>query len=194
MEDSYDIYRNNLIAAVSKISKSDIEQLTQAIVDTIGKNTIFICGNGGSASTAEHMSCDLSKSVYKLCDSKITDKLRVISLSSNNSQITAIANDIDYRSIFTEQLLNFAKPGDLLIVITASGNSPNIINVVDVANNLNMKTFGLLGFGGGNAKDLVNHSISIDSNDYGVVEDCHLIINHMITDYLKIYFQSRYHK
>lgn len=195
MEDSYDIYKNNLIKALGKISSTEIERLTQSIVDTIGNNKIFICGNGGSASTAEHMSCDLSKSVYKLCDSsKINDKLQVISLNSNISQITAIANDIDYKSIFSEQLLNFAKPNDLLIVITASGNSPNILDVVEVANSLKMKTFGLLGFGGGKAKDLVSHSICVDSYDYGVVEDCHLVINHMITDYLKMYFQSRYQK
>lgn len=194
MEDSYDNYKKNLIKAIKKINNVDIERLTQSIVDTIGNNKIFICGNGGSASTAEHMSCDLSKSVCKLCDSKIIDKLQVISLNSNISQLTAIANDIDYKSIFSEQLLNLAKPNDLLIVITARGNSPNILDVIEIANSLKMKTFGLLGFGGGKAKDLVNHSICINSNDYGIVEDCHLIINHMVTDYLKIYFQSRYQK
>lgn len=191
MGQNYDLYRRGLLQALQKISNNDLDKLTNAILDTLGKGTIYVCGNGGSASTAEHMSCDLSKSIYKLC--KLTDKnrLKVISLNSNVAKITAIANDSDYKNIFSDQLVGLANPGDLLIVITASGNSPNILEVLNTAKTLDIYAFGLLGFGGGKARDLVNDYICVESSDYGVVEDCHLIINHMVTDYLKTYMLSR---
>lgn len=191
MGQSYDLYRSELLLALQKISNNDLDKLINAILDTLGKGTIYICGNGGSASTAEHMSCDLAKSVYKLCKLTNKNRLKVMSLNSNISKITAIDNDSDYKNIFSDQLFGFVNPGDLLIVITASGNSPDILEALKTAKASGCNIFGLLGFGGGKAKDLANQHICVESNDYGVVEDCHLIINHMVTDYLKTYMLSR---
>jgi len=168
------IDRSKLVSLIEKIasfSKTD--------------KTIFIAGNGGSASTASHMACDLGKTV--LVDS-LGDKayrLRVVSLTDNVPLITALANDYGYEHIFSEQLKNFGRSGDMLIVLTGSGNSSNIIQAVLTAKSLGIDTFGVLGFGGGKVKEILDDMLIIDSEDYGLVEDTHLIINHMLTDWFR---------
>jgi D-sedoheptulose 7-phosphate isomerase len=149
---NYDLYRSGLLQALQKISNNDLDKLTNAILNTLGNGTVYICGNGGSASTAEHMSCDLSKSIYKLSKRTNENRLKVVSLNSNVAKITALANDSDYKNIFSDQLIGLANPGDLLIVITASGNSPNILEVLNTAKTLGLYSFGLLGFGGVKAR------------------------------------------
>lgn len=168
------IDRKKLVSLIEKIasfSKTD--------------KTIFIAGNGGSAGTASHMACDLGKTV--LIDS-LGDKayrLRVISLTDNVPLITALANDYGYEYIFSEQLKSFGRSGDMLIVLTGSGNSPNIIQAVLTAKSLGINTYGLLGFGGGKVKEILDDMLFIDSRDYGLVEDAYLIIGHLITDWFR---------
>ena len=143
---------------------------------------IFVAGNGGSAAIAEHFSCDHSKGV-----SNNTGYFpKIISLTSNVSLLTAYANDIGYSRVFAEQLVNHADAGDLLFGISSSGNSPNIIEALKVAKQLNMKTVALTGFNGGQASNMADYNIHIDIDNYGVVEDCHQIIMHMLAQYIRI--------
>ena len=144
---------------------------------------LFIAGNGGSASTATHMACDLTKTVAgrdsRACGFSVT------SLGDNVALLTAWANDAGYEAVFAEQLRAQARAGDVLIVISASGASPNVLAALTCAKGLGLRTIGLLGFGGGPAADLVDAAIVVDSDDYGIVEDAHLALNHVITGYFQ---------
>jgi D-sedoheptulose 7-phosphate isomerase len=141
--------------------------------------TIFIAGNGGSAATASHWANDLGKATR--APGKFP--MRVLSLSDNVSWFTALANDEGYERVFSGQLENLAKPGDLLIVISASGNSPNLVHAVSLAHDMGVPTIGLLGFSGGILRTLVDECVLIASEDgaYGPVESVHLMICHLVT-------------
>lgn len=179
-------YLDRLIIALRALPVNAIDELKQKIRNMIGtEKTIFICGNGGSASTASHMTCDFSKTILGKEPIKNTKRLRVISLNDPIPVMTAWGNDEGYENIFSQQLENLGRRGDMLIVITGSGNSANIIAAVKTAKKIGMETIGLLGFGGGKVKGLLHSSIIVDSSDYGIVEDTHHILNHLITDYLK---------
>jgi D-sedoheptulose 7-phosphate isomerase len=112
-------------------------------------------------------------------------RFRVASLADNASIITALANDLSYEMVFAEQLVNVICAGDVLIVISASGNSPNVLNAIHYARRRSVETIGLLGFDGGQAADLVDIPIVVRSSDYGIIEDVHLAINHMLVEYFK---------
>jgi len=142
---------------------------------------IFIIGNGGSAATASHMACDLAKGAS--VEGK--RRMRAISLTDNVALMTAIGNDISYDKLFTEQIINLAHPGDVLLAYTASGNSPNILDTLEWANANGLVTVGILGFGGGKARDLSQHPVVVDSTNYGHVEDFHLIFEHALSQWLR---------
>jgi D-sedoheptulose 7-phosphate isomerase len=144
--------------------------------------TLYICGNGGSAATASHWVNDLGKAT-KSCGRA---QLRVMSLSDNVSWLTALANDEGYDRIFAGQLENFARAGDVLIVISASGNSPNLVKAVELAQTRGLITIGLLGFDGGLLKSQVNECLWIPSEKglYGLVESGHSLLCHILTDCL----------
>ncbi len=146
---------------------------------------VFIIGNGGSAATASHMACDLAKNTFDPREGEPTQRLRVMSLTDNVSWITALGNDIGYEYIFSEQLRNLVRPGDLVIAITGSGNSPNIIHGVEVARSLGATVVGLLGFKGGKVLELLDDYVLVASDNYGHIEDIHLVINHILVAYLK---------
>ncbi len=144
---------------------------------------IFIVGNGGSAATASHMACDLAKTVLGKQPDRATRRFRVMSLTDNVPLITAIANDLGYQHVFTEQLLLFARPGDLLVVITGSGNSPNVVDAVRMARDMGLRTTGLLGFDGGEVLRLLHTPLLIPEPSYGFVEDLHMVLDHLATAY-----------
>jgi D-sedoheptulose 7-phosphate isomerase len=142
---------------------------------------VFIIGNGGSASTASHMACDLAKTVLGKLPNKTTKRFRVMSMTDNVSLITALSNDFGFEHVFTEQLQLFARKGDLLIVITGSGNSPNLICAVELARKMGLRTAGLLGFDGGKIQPLLDTPVLVPNYSYGYVEDVHVIFDHLIT-------------
>jgi D-sedoheptulose 7-phosphate isomerase len=146
-------------------------------------SSVFIVGNGGSASTASHMAADLAKNTI----GPHMTRFRVLSLNDNMSLVTALANDEGYENVFREQLINLIRPSDVLIAISASGNSPNVLRAIEYATSRQAQTVGLLGFDGGRALELVDHAIHVRSHDYGVIEDAHLILNHILVEY----FQQR---
>jgi phosphoheptose isomerase len=144
---------------------------------------IFIVGNGGSAATASHMAVDLAKTVLGKAPDPATRRFRVMSLTDNVPLITAIANDLGYAHVFTEQLRVVARPGDLLLVITGSGNSPNVVSAVRTAREMGLRTTGLLGFDGGEVLALLDTPVLIPSHSYGFVEDLHMVLDHLVTAY-----------
>lgn len=142
--------------------------------------TIFVCGNGGSAAIANHLTCDCLKGIR----TNTQLKPNVVSLSSNVPLITAIANDINYESIFSYQLESMMRPGDILITISSSGNSPNIVAAIDYAKSQGNKVISMCGFDGG-ASLKADIPIHVKAHNYGVVEDAHQAIMHMIAQHLR---------
>lgn len=146
--------------------------------------TVYIVGNGGSASTASHFATDIG-----IGSLNRANPVRSVSLCDNTAAITAIANDLDYSSIFAQQLKLLGKQGDLLIVISASGNSDNLIKAVEVASELGMESHSLTGFDGGKLKHLTlgrNIHVETPKGAYGLVEDAHLAICHVITECIRL--------
>jgi D-sedoheptulose 7-phosphate isomerase len=151
---------------------------------------VFIVGNGGSAATASHMACDLAKTVLGKTPDPTTRRFRVMSLTDNVPLMTAIANDLGYEHVFTEQLVLFARRGDLLVVVTGSGNSPNVVNAVRMARAMGLRTTGLLGFDGGQVLPLLDTPLLIPDLRYGFVEDLHMVLDHLTTAYFSRRLQA----
>lgn len=141
------------------------------------RRQVFVFGNGGSAATAAHLVCDLRRSVGSRRPART---MRVTALCDNIATLTSLANDCGYERVFSAQLEGSLEPGDVVIAISASGNSANILNALAVARDHAAITIGLLGFGGGRARRLVDIPIVIDSHEYGQVEDLHLMVGHLV--------------
>jgi len=164
--------------ALDGLSAAAVAPVVDAILEAhaAGRH-VYIAGNGGSASTASHFACDLSKAT--VVDGR--SRLRVTALSDNVALLTAWANDTAYDRVFAEPLRNLLDPGDVLIAISASGNSDNVVEAVRVARAMGAVTVGLLGLEGGRLLEMVDIALLADSRDHGVVEDCHLVLQHAIT-------------
>lgn len=178
-------YIKGLKDVLDRIPLGPIDEIVQAIeLAQHERRQIFVIGNGGSAATASHMMNDLCKGTLGHKGDAPWPRLRVIALTDNVSLMTAWANDSDYTRVFSEPLKNLAQRGDLLIAISASGNSPNIIAAVEAAKQIGVKVIGLAGFGGGKLAKLAEISFVVPSDGYGPVEDVHMILDHIITGYL----------
>ncbi len=140
------------------------------------KKHVYICGNGGSAGNAIHLANDFNYGI----DKGGGLGLRIEALPANSSVITCIANDEGYENIFSQQLKVKANAGDVLIALSGSGNSPNIIKALEIGNKLGMKTFAILGFSGGAAKNIAQVPLHFQINDMQVVEDLQVIVGHII--------------
>lgn len=170
-----------------RVDLKQIQALADAIYDCYRKERfVFICGNGGSGSNASHFCEDLGKSTLKREDFENDNKkrLKVLSLTDNTPYILAWANDEGYDRIFVEQLKNLASPGDLLVAISGSGNSPNVLKAVEWANRRGLKTIGCTGFSGGKLRTLAQHNLHVPLDDMGIVESIHLTIFHWVLDHL----------
>ncbi|MER8594912.1 MULTISPECIES: SIS domain-containing protein [unclassified Mesorhizobium] len=176
-------YLASLCIALAQIDTDAVQeaiQLLRAVRDAGG--TVFVAGNGGSAATASHWVNDLGKATKR----SGRQPIRVIGLTDNVSWMTALGNDEGYERIFAGQMENFAKPGDVLIVISASGNSLNLVRAVELARERKVATIGIVGFDGGTLKELVDQPVWVRSEKgtYELVEDVHAAICHAITRYL----------
>jgi D-sedoheptulose 7-phosphate isomerase len=140
------------------------------------KATFYVFGNGGSASSASHLACDLGKGAA----SEVHGGMRIHSLVENAAVVTAWANDHDFNVVFSEQLKLLLDAGDMVIAISASGNSPNVVQAAEVAREMGATVIGLSGFDGGRLAELAHHSIVVPSHDYGVVETIHLALVHAL--------------
>ncbi len=179
-------YRSGLKDTLDALSIGDVEKVIGLLAEAYeqGKQ-VFVIGNGGSAATASHMACDLAKTTLGKSPELHRRRFRVLALTDNVPLITAWGNDVHYHTVFAEQLRNLANPGDLLIAITGSGNSPNIVEAVRAARELNLVSIGLLGFDGGSVRELLDEAIVIHSENYGYIEDMHMILTHLITHFFK---------
>ncbi len=174
-------YIEQLKEDLDKTPVEDIEKLIVLIRDCYENNKqIFIMGNGGSASIASHMACDLSKTVLKRFYNN-EKRLKVISLTDNVALMTAISNDLAYEEVFSQQLRGLLNSGDLVIIISGSGNSRNIIRAAQYAKEKGAIVFGILGFDGGEMLHMADEFVHFKMNHYGRIEDCHLMLNHIVT-------------
>src|SRR5215813_10597548 len=155
-----------------RINPADVQALSERINECYeNRRTVFICGNGGSGSNASHFCEDLGKGTLRRedFDNDTKKRLRVLSLTDNTPYILAWGNDEGFERVFVEQLKNLANPGDLLIAISGSGNSPNVLRAVEWANKHGLTTFGCTGFAGGKLKSLAQHNLHVALDDMGIV-------------------------
>lgn len=145
------------------------------------RRQIFVMGNGGSASTASHLACDLGKNTRQ----EGWPNFRVIGLSDNMAIFSALANDEGYQSVFVQQLENLLQPGDIVLAISASGNSPNVLRAVEFANSAGARTIGFTGFDGGKLGPMVEINLHVPSHNIEQVEDIHLMLEHIMTRALR---------
>jgi D-sedoheptulose 7-phosphate isomerase len=157
---------------------------------------LFIFGNGGSATTASHMAEDLGKSTLRERDLKDESRkrLKVLSLTDNQGWIMAVGNDCGYDQVFVQQLMNYGGPGDAVVAISGSGNSPNVLAAVDWANRHGLKTFALTGYNGGKLKHLAADGLHVALDDMGMVESIHLCLFHWVLNdvFARINAEGRY--
>ena len=182
MKDFISKYKKDLISLIEVIDGDIVSQIKTAIENVFKENSkIYILGNGGSAATASHMVNDLGAGLAR----RDIMYLNIESLSDNSSVCTALANDTGYENIFYMQLKNRLKPNDLIIAISCSGNSPNILKAVEYAKGYGVTIIGVTGFDGGKLKQLsdINFHVETDYGNYGQVEDLHMILDHILYSY-----------
>jgi D-sedoheptulose 7-phosphate isomerase len=192
-------YLDRLNSEVSRLSQPDIQKMADLIYGAWQSDKfVYIIGNGGSGTTASHMAEDLGKSTLRSEDLRDESKkrLKVLSLTDNLGWIMAVGNDVAYDQIFVQQLMNYGRPGDVLLAISGSGNSPNILNSVDWANRHGLTTYGLTGYKGGKLKAMQQHGIHVDLDDMGMVESIHLCLFHWVLNdvFARINSEGRYAK
>jgi len=174
-------YTESLRNALDSIDPNKMLILTNSLQDAwVSGKAIYICGNGGSAGNAIHLANDFlyGAGINNGCG------LRVEALSANAAVLTCLANDVGYESIYSEQLKVKGNPGDVLIVLSGSGNSPNVVKALEIGNALKMKTFAILGFSGGACKKIAQHVLHFEVDDMQIAEDLQLIVGHMCMQHL----------
>jgi len=190
-------YLDRCAAEFAKLDLSQTEGLADEIYRAYEEGRfVFICGNGGSGSNSSHFCEDLGKSTLDPKDFTNDDvkRLKVLSLTDNTPYILAWGNDEGFDRIFVEQLKNFASAGDVLIAISGSGNSPNILSAVEWANRHDLRTWGITGYDGGKLRDLAGNNLHVPLDDMGMVESIHLVLFHWILNdvYARINGVGRY--
>lgn len=177
MESFVDQYISRQVSALRSIKKEDVAKVVLLFRDALENDRqIFVCGNGGSAANASHFVTDLGKG----SSDKTYRRFRCLALNDNVSWITALGNDYDYSEIFSRQIMNLARRGDLLLVMSVSGSSPNLVKVVDWAKSNGCTTIALVGGKKGRLAEMADHVLVVDDTHYGRVEDAHMGICHMI--------------
>src|SRR5215472_5663861 len=180
MSSFIDAYKAEVLKAIETI---DLEKVREAIALLARArdegSRIFVCGNGGSASTASHFACDMVKGA----SFNRPQRFRIMALTDSLPTITAYSNDVSYESIFVEQLKNFAQPGDVVLAISGSGNSPNVLRAIEWANSAGCSTIALSGRDGGKLGAMAQLNIQASHPHMGRIEDTHSIVAHMICYY-----------
>jgi D-sedoheptulose 7-phosphate isomerase len=180
---AHDAYLDRIKSELDRIDHAELKHWADLIFAAWqSERFVFIFGNGGSGTTASHMSEDLGKSLLKPEDLKLDNKkrLKVMSLTDNQGWILAVGNDVGYDQIFVQQLMNYGSRGDLVIAISGSGNSPNVLAAVEWANRHGLTTFGLTGYDGGKLRSLAQSGLHVPLDDMGMVESLHLCLFHWV--------------
>lgn len=167
---------------LSRISAGEMAEAVDCLWQAyLAGSRVWVAGNGGSASTAIHFACCLTQGT--MVDGK--PPFRAEALVGNIANLTAIANDHGYEHVFAYQLRNCLSAGDVVIAVSCSGNSPNVVAAVEYANAMGAETISFLGFSGGRLKEISRHTVYLDNHNYGQVETVHLSLAHLISQYLK---------
>lgn len=176
-------YLSKLKKAIDDLDRNEISTLIDIFIKARDNGSrIFVMGNGGSATTASHMVCDFNKGLSYNKDRRF----KIQCLNDNLATLTAYANDINYEIAFVEHLKNFLEPKDLVIGISGSRNSENILFAIEYANSIGAETIGITGYDGGKLKLMAKHTVNANVNDMQISEDIHLILNHLC---MKIIFE-----
>lgn len=181
-------YLDQEISTLKKLDLDAIDQMIKLLVDAQeAEKNIFIFGNGGSAATASHFQNDFNKGISE----HSPKKFNFICLNDNVPTVMAIANDIGYEEIFRFQLTGKVKPGDLVIGISGSGNSRNVLNAIEYANSQNAVTIGITGYDGGKLKQIVHHSLHVPIHNMQITEDIHMVFDHlMVSVFYNIFYRK----
>jgi D-sedoheptulose 7-phosphate isomerase len=172
--------------SLDSLNHAEVGQFLDLLVDAYENDrTVFVIGNGGSAANASHFANDLAKGTLRSMDQP--KRLRAMSLTDNVALMTAYGNDEGYASIFEQQLRTYARPGDIVVAISGSGNSPNVISAIEWANANGLHTVGVTGFGGGKLKQIAASTVHVPLNDMCTSESVHSVIFH----YVAIELQKR---
>ena len=175
-------YIGELKETLDNLSEEVIEQVADVLHEArLFNHQVFILGNGGSASTASHFVCDLGKNTRV----EGAPNFRVMGLTDNMALFSALANDEGYENVFSQQLANHVQPGDVVIGISTSGNSPNVVNAIEFANSIEAQTIGFTGFNCGKLGAMVDINLHVPSDSIEQVEDIHLVLEHLITKALR---------
>ena len=190
-------YLGRLHAELDRIDRVALERWADHIYRAWEQDRfVFIFGNGGSGTTASHMAEDLGKSTLRPEDlrDESRKRLKVLSLTDNAGWLMAVGNDLAYDQIFVQQLMNYGRAGDLVIAISGSGNSPNVLHAVDWANRHGLVTFGLTGYSGGKLRAQQQDGLHVALDDMGMVESIHLCLFHWVLNdvYARINREGRY--
>jgi D-sedoheptulose 7-phosphate isomerase len=171
-------YKEALLETIGRIDAAQVEQAIEWFREARDNGRhIFVCGNGGSASTASHFACDIVKGASYNRERRF----RILALTDSLPTLTAYANDVGYDCVFAEQLKNFAQSGDLVMCISGSGNSPNVLRAIEYANSIGCRTIALTGRDGGKLGPLAQLNIHVPVPHMGRIEDAHHVICHMIS-------------
>ena len=191
---SIDEYLKKTHQTMSRMDLSDAKRLSDYLFEAWRQRRfIFVFGNGGSGATASHFAEDLGKNALREADLADDTKKRprVMSLTDNTSWITALANDIGYEHVFVQQLVQYAQPGDVVLAISGSGNSPNVVTAVNWAKRRGLLTFGLTGYDGGRLRQIQQDGLHVPIHDMGIVESVHLTVLHWVVDDIHARINSR---
>lgn len=173
-------YKGQLFQSIETIDLSKVTRAIEILSRARDEDRhIFVCGNGGSASTASHFACDMVKGASYNRDRRF----RIMALTDSLPTLTAYSNDVHYDCVFVEQLKNFAQPGDVVMAISGSGNSPNVLRALEYANSIGCRTIALTGRNGGQLAPLAELNIQVAHPHMGRIEDSHMIVAHMIAYY-----------
>jgi len=179
-------YLNQFKKILESLNLEDLNNIIDSLLKAYRENKqVFVMGNGGSAVLASHFACDLGKGTLQNVYDDNEKRFRVISLTDNIALMTAYSNDLDYEHVFSQQLKNLVNTGDIVMGISASGNSKNVVNAINLAKKNKATTIALLGFDGGKLRDLVDFKIWVNNNNYGMVEDVHSALQHMICSIIR---------
>ena len=184
VEDYYQQY----IRVLNSFDKSSLEPVLDTFLDVRDKGgTLWVAGNGGSAAIGDHTVCDVTKGTH----TEGQPTIKSISLSSNTAMLTALGNDLDYEQVFSQQLKYYLGKNDALLLVSSSGNSPNVVKACEYANSRGVPTIAFVGFKGGKLRDIAKHCVWIPIENYGMAEDAPQSLMHVTTQYIMAYANQR---
>lgn len=184
VEDYYQQY----IRVLNAFDKSSLEPVLDTFLDVRDKGgTLWVAGNGGSAAIGDHTVCDVTKGTH----TEGQPTIKSISLTSNTAMLTALGNDLDYEQVFSQQLKYYLGKNDALLLVSSSGNSPNVVKACEYANSRGVPTIAFVGFKGGKLRDIAKHCVWIPIDNYGMAEDAHQSLMHVTTQYIMAYANQR---